>query len=401
MLEDEFAELIKSGGAKTSGGSAPAGVLTPRERFRRCMHFQTVDRVPHWEFGYWNDTIKRFHREGLPKQYDDNWKVERYFGCEHAAYVGGDLGTRNHRKGQTIEVRGDVTIKRDGLGVLMEVNTSGTDTIPHYLEFPIRDRASWVAFRDEFLPANIDERVPADIAKRGAELLRADVPVGVNFGSYLGWVRNWIGFENMAMMFYDNLPLVEEIVAHNAGIILKVLDRVLPHVSADFACGWEDICYNSGPICSPAMFDRVVMPHLRPVLKLLRRHGITVIFTDCDGDVSKLVPLWLGAGQNCMFPIEVRGGTDPVKLRKEYGREILLIGGVDKMALLRGREGVLAELKRLEPVVADGGFIPHVDHRVQADVPYDTYRYYVREKLAMLGWKKEEIAAIEPLRGLK
>lgn len=396
MLENEFAELMNQALAPSAGG-APGGVLTPRERFCRCMHFQSVDRVPHWEFGYWNDTIRRFHKAGLPKQYDDNYKVEVHFGCEHPDYVSGHLGTKNHRKGVMVEVRGDTTIYRDGLGILHEVNTSGQDSIPHYLEFPVRDRATWTAFRDEFLPADIDARLPADLPRRGAELLRSTAPVGISFGSYLGWIRNWVGFENLAIMFCDDPGLVEEMVAHVAGITLRVLEKMLPHVSADFATGWEDICFNSGPLCSPAMFNAIVMPYLRPVLKLLRQHGVSVIYTDCDGDISKLVPLWLEAGQNCMFPIEVRGGTDPVLLRKQYGHEILLIGGFDKMALLAGKDAIRKELHRLAPVVADGGFIPHVDHRVQGDVDYDNYKYYVREKLSMLGFKPADIAAIEPL----
>jgi len=52
----------------------------------------------------------------------------------------------------------------------------------------------------------------------------------------------------------------------------------------------------------------------------------------------------------------------------------------------------------VEHVVADGGFIPHGDHRIPEDVPYDNYRYYVREKLSMLGWRNDEIAQIEPLK---
>ena len=434
MLEKEFEALIQAGAGRKSGGRAqPSGAMTSRERFLRCMHFQTVDRVPHWEFGYWDETLQRFHQEGLPAKYADNWAAEEYFGCEHPAYAAVKLGTTNGRKRVTVEERGNTKVVRDELGVLMEVISQGGGTIPHYLEFPVKDRSTWRAFRDEFLPLEIEKRLPAaeegpakDIQRSktgaeqpkesgkkpagaagtglpaiGARLLRSDVPVGISFGSYLGWVRNWVGFENLAVMFYDDPGLIEEMVAHVAGITKAVLERALPHVSVDFAAGWEDICYNSGPLCSPEMFNAIVMPHLRPVLKLLRSHGVDVIWTDCDGDISKLVPLWLAAGQNCMFPIEVRGGTDPVKLRKEYGHEVLLVGGFNKMALLKGRAAVIAELKRLEPVVADGGFIPHVDHRVQADVSYDTYRYFVREKLVMCGWTKDEIAAIEPLRDMK
>ena len=41
--------------------------LTSRERFRRQMHYQSVDRGIHWEFGYLQETIDRWHNEGLPK----------------------------------------------------------------------------------------------------------------------------------------------------------------------------------------------------------------------------------------------------------------------------------------------------------------------------------------------
>jgi len=31
--------------------NTPSPVMTPRERCRRCMHFQPVVRIPHMEFG--------------------------------------------------------------------------------------------------------------------------------------------------------------------------------------------------------------------------------------------------------------------------------------------------------------------------------------------------------------
>ena len=46
------------------------------------MHFQNVDRIPHWEFGYLAETVQRWHREGLPEQYDDHASIEAYFGVD-------------------------------------------------------------------------------------------------------------------------------------------------------------------------------------------------------------------------------------------------------------------------------------------------------------------------------
>jgi hypothetical protein len=50
-------------------------------------------------------------------------------------------------------------------------------------------------------------------------------------------------------------------------------------------------------------------------------------------------------------------------------------------------------------VLADGGFIPHVDHRCPDGVAFGMYQYYIREKLHFLGWPKEEIERVPGLQG--
>jgi uroporphyrinogen decarboxylase len=68
---------------------------------------------------------------------------------------------------------------------------------------------------------------------------------------------------------------------------------------------------------------------------------------------------------------------DAGKLRAQYGRQIVMWGNVDKRALITGKEAIDAELARLAPVVAEGGFIPLVDHGVPDDVPLQNYLYYL------------------------
>jgi uroporphyrinogen decarboxylase len=87
-----------------------------------------------------------------------------------------------------------------------------------------------------------------------------------------------------------------------------------------------------------------------------------------------------------------------VKDRKQYGRRILLRGGIAKYQLAFGKAEILAELRRVEHLVAEGGYIPHGDHRIPEDVPYENYVYYVREKLNMLGFRKEDLEQLKPLR---
>jgi len=61
------------------------------------------------------------------------------------------------------------------------------------------------------------------------------------------------------------------------------------------------------------------------------------------------------------------------------------MGGVDKVVLLKGKDAIKKELLRLKPLVDEGGFIPHIDHRVQADVPYKDYLYYLEVKRDLFG----------------
>jgi uroporphyrinogen decarboxylase len=222
--------------------------------------------------------------------------------------------------------------------------------------------------------------------------------VGVNFGSFIGKIRDWVGFENLAYLSHDDPELLQEMVDHVTALKLKYLPPLLDKIAFDYAGGWEDIAFNSGPLLSPRVFEQVIMPQMRPVMDLLRRHGIDIIFTDCDGNVNHLVPLWLDVGLNCMFPLEVRANNDVVELREKFGRELLVIGSFDKFPLIEGPEAIVAEFQRLAPVARDGGFIPHVDHRCPDGVPYQNYLYYLREKCAFLGMSAEEFAQIPAIR---
>jgi uroporphyrinogen decarboxylase len=374
--------------------------LTARERFNRTMHYQQVDYVSHLEFGYWDECKDDWMRAGhlpaamrLPNGSIPDRAVEEFFGVEQFDTFNPRTGAFPLREPVEIERTATTYTWRDGLGVLREDKATGTVTIPHFLEFPIKDRASWQAFRDEFLDLEHPARaLAAEELAAGEALSRSSTnPVSVYFGSFIGWIRDWIGFESLAYLSMDDPDLIEEMVAHLSAMLLQLLPPVLERGQFDAAAGWEDICYNSGPILSPRFFVGRIMPYMRPVMALLRQHGIDVIWTDCDGNILKLIPLWMEVGLNCMFPLEVHPGNDPVALKKEFGRELLIRGGFDKFTLWQGRETVLAELKRLEPLVADGGCIPHVDHRAPAGVAWDTYCYYIWEKCHLLGWPEERI----------
>jgi hypothetical protein len=373
--------------------------LTHRERFRRMMHYQSVDRIVHWEFGYLEETRQRWFREGLPREKDNDWKVESYFGVDPSDWVPLNAGIFPAFEGQAkvLEQREHSRVIQLPDGTIQEEKTEGIKTIPHYLKHSIANREDWNRFKERLNPKTPGRRT-VDYREIGQKLRTSDRPVGIWMGSFFGHHRDWAGFEGIAMMCLDDRELVEEMIRTTTDLLVHELSAALSEVEVDFAAGWEDICFRNGPIISPKMFGELVIPQVKRVTSLLRQHGVTVCWTDCDGDITQLVPLWLDAGINCMFPLEVHPGSDPVKYRKMFGKRILLRGGLEKYQLAHTKKEIVEELKRVEHVVNEGGYIPHGDHRIPEDVPLENYQYYTREKLNMLGWKKEEI---EQIPGLK
>jgi uroporphyrinogen decarboxylase len=56
------------------------------------------------------------------------------------------------------------------------------------------------------------------------------------------------------------------------------------------------------------------------------------------------------------------------------------VGGVDKLPLNESPKAIEKELLRIAPLVEQGGFIPTVDHRVPASVPFENYKFYLKTK---------------------
>jgi len=358
--------------------------VTTRERFNRVLHWQKPDRVPNMEFGYWEKTLPVWWEQGLPRALQTNEDVERYLGLEGLSIIVEapvEVGFFPAFNEETLEERGDRRIVRNKEGVVCE-QLDYDSTMPRFLEYPIVTRADWEKLRDE----RLDPAHPGRVGKVKAAVAAAHaagMPVRVRCGSLYGWIRNWMGLEALSVALVTDRDWVEEMMEHLTRLTLATLERALPGADVDVAWWWEDMCYSHGPLMSPRLFEEMMVPRYKRTTDLLRVHGVDVNILDCDGRIYELVPGWLRAGINCMFPIEALH-TDAWRLREEYGERVLLVGGVDKRALIAGREAIDRELERLAPLIERGGYIPCVDHRVPPDVTYENYLYYLEKKRTIL-----------------
>ncbi|NOZ21645.1 MAG: hypothetical protein GXP25_11240 [Planctomycetes bacterium] len=367
-----------------SGNEKFTKPMSVRERFNRVMHYQKVDRIPFFEFGYWTETLPTWHEQGLPKEIDNEAKAYEYFGIENrgGVPVNVQIFPGPVYEAEVIEETDEYITKREADGRITRINKTGHKSIPQHIDFSLKNRKDWEKYKKHLDP-HTEGRIAPAFYENLDHYRNADYPIAAPIGSMIGVPRNWIGFEHIGLLAYDDPDLLDEIVETLCQVVEVQLKEVCQYVDFDMGAGWEDICFNSGPIISPKMYDQFVVPRYKRITDILRKHGCDVIFTDCDGNITPIIDCFLAGGINCMFPCEVNGGSDPVEIREKWGTQVLIIGGVCKMRLAEGPKVIEEELKRLEPVVREGGFIPHVDHRVPPSVSLENYKFYLKTKRAM------------------
>jgi uroporphyrinogen decarboxylase len=259
--------------------------------------------------------------------------------------------------------------------------------MPEHLEYPVKSRADWEVLKKRYDPTD-PARLPVSW-DRDCARWRREGPVllfqGPRSPSLFGFVRELMGPERTLYAFYDEPDLIHDMMEFNTEFVLGLLPRVLDEAPITTIFFWEDMCYRSGPLIAPTMFRQFMLPRYRRITDFARSRGVDAIFVDSDGDVSQLIPLWLEAGINGVYPMEVAAGMDVVKLRRQYGRDLLMTGGIDKRVLAQGRREIDEELHAKIRLAEEGGYIPHIDHSIPHDVPYELFAYYWSRKKALLG----------------
>lgn len=388
--------------------------LTARDRFDRCMHYQPIDHVPDIEFGYWDEVPGIWEEQGLPKglnaqrAYDYYFPggagnprlaifqfrgIDLFFGLEQRTRLTADFRMNPPFSQEPLYVKDGYRYFYDVDRVLSRVpDGSSATTMPEHIEYSLKSRADWENIFKPRLNPDTPGRVPENLGEICDKLLARDENPYIYAGSLFGHLRNFVGFEQICYMIYDDPDLVDDMIQHMADLSCAVLRQALPMVRGKIthAHYWEDICFNNGPMISPAWFREHVVPRYEQINAILHEYGVDIISVDCDGHIDALVDAWLGAGVNGMFPMEAKGGSDPVRFRETWGRDLRLMGGVDKTKIATGGDVLVRELERLAPVVAEGGYIPFCDHYVPSNVSLDAFRFYIQKKREIFGIPQRE-----------
>jgi Uroporphyrinogen decarboxylase (URO-D) len=383
-----------------------------RERFRaicrgdRPGDFGVIGNGVHI---FWPETLPAWIEQGAPAalaetagaDYGVPNVADRFFGFDESrslaeVHSGMDAGTEMHEyvpgttahnhsflvcppfEPRVVEEDEKSIVVVNSAGITERLLKGAAYNMPMWLAHPVKDRRSWEVFKERLDPHS-PGRYPADWEAYVARVNALDCPVSMEVGGFFGYLNMWVGTQDLMFMFYDDPGLIEEMMETILHLEIEMVRRVTRHIRLDWVWYWEDMAYKNGPMISPDMVRRFMLPRYRKLNEVIRGAGVEVIYLDCDGNIDQLIPLWLEAGINLFWPLECAAGMDPVALRKLYGKDIILAGGLDKRELMRDKESLRREVMAKVPyLVQSGPYFPSPDHLVPIDMPYENFCYYIQ-----------------------
>ncbi len=376
--------------------------MTDRTRHLRVLTFGEPDRIPLIPGWGRESTRARWYREGLPREVEPGQIAEYAYrqagGCLPFPRGGPGFQVNErmipHFEEKVLERRERSQVVQDWKGNVCEISNefdvgylrNAIDFVTRrWIKCPVENRADWADMRQRYDSTNA-ERLPDEAAEKGRALRDRGTFLEIHVSGPYWQLREWLGFEQLSMMFYDDPVFIQEMLDFWQAYIWQLLQRVFAVVTPDCVHISEDMAYKGRAMLSPEMTRTYLLPVWKRWGEAIRGAGVPLYAVDSDGYIEELIPQWLEAGMNCCDPIEVAAGNDIVRMHKRFGRNMAYRGGVDKREIARGGVHIERELARIATVIRSGGFIPGCDHGVPSDVSWPAYVKYVAELARHTGW---------------
>jgi uroporphyrinogen decarboxylase len=250
--------------------------------------------------------------------------------------------------------------------------------LPQFLEFPVKDMRSFEEIRPRLAPSLV-ERLGSDWEYSSQVYNDTDMPVFAYTCGLFGTARFLLGFENLMLAYYDMPELIHAIGKQWVELYTSMLEHIAASAKVDAIDFWEDMAYRNAPMISPAMFKEFMLPYYKEVIDCARSLGIEIFEVDSDGNIDPLIPLFIEAGVNMMYPFEVQAGMDVREVRKKYGTKLAILGGLDKRALALDHDAITEEVESKVPhLLKSGGYFPSLDHNVPPDVSLENFEFFLK-----------------------
>ena len=327
----------------------------------------------------WPDTLRRWIDEGYPCHEGQPEDPSQRFGFDIVMFGGIDpMPMRG--SDEVLEETETWVVRRNGAGAVQRTwkHRSGA---PEHLAFGMTSRDVWDREYRHLLVDPDPARIAFDSISDAFKKARRQGLFVCAHNSFL-WenMRSMLGdvcmLEGMALdpaWIKDYNRTYTDFYKTHYRLIFKEIG--LP----DGTSISEDLAYNKGLLCSPALLEELYLPYWRELTDFFHSHNLPVTIHS-DGDISAALDIFVEAGFDAINPLEAKAGCDALRIAEQHHDRLTFKGALDARVLESGdRDLIRREVTRL----IDGmkrlgaGYIFGSDHSVSARVAYQDYAHAV------------------------
>lgn len=322
--------------------------MNSRQRFLATLTFNAVDHPPLFEEGLREGVLENWRRQGLPA----SSSLDQLFQYD-----------------SRVEVEPDLESPVDLLKLASKVD----------------GLAQWESGLAQHLHASFPEEWN-EIQRQGNTRSQT-VILRLHEGFFLTLgIGDWRTFAERLYLVADHPAFIARAMAIQSEANARYAEKMLQQASVEAILVSEPIAGQHGALISPRLYRNTVLSSYRPILEVAEQYQIPIRIWRSYANPIQLLPAVIEAGFNCLWAVETNPqAMDFRQIRREFGRDLRLIGGIDTDSLRQDRYTIQQELEeKIPPLLEGGGYIPLADGRIREDVPWQNYVYYRRllEKLA-------------------
>jgi len=321
--------------------------MNNRQRFNLTLNKGLPDRVPLFSEGIRNDIIRRWRSQGLGHR-----SLAELIVMDSYELIGPEL-----------------------------------DPIPYPKHWP-ETSAELKKLAKTFNPTD-HRRYPVGWIKKYKALHKRDIVtfLCIHQGFFLSMgVDGWGRFETVIDLLNSNPMLVHAQMNMFSDFSQRIIKNILDSCAVDAVYFSEPISGNDRPLLSPKMYEDFVLRSYLPIIDIVKKNNISIIVFQTYGNIRPLLGSILEAGFTCLWSCETNApAMDYKNIRKIFGPDLGLIGGIDLNMLRQGKKSIDQELEqKLPELLHQGNYIPLANGRVRADIPFENYLYYRKKLYSMV-----------------
>ncbi len=181
--------------------------------------------------------------------------------------------------------------------------------------------------------------------------------------------------------------MMEKITTLNCTFAENYLDKVGEY--CDVVLVADDMGSQEGPYVNPDDYKKYIKPYWQRFMDSVKKNTDAKVMMHSCGSVYELIPDFIDIGVDILNPIQpLATNMAPSKLKKEFGDDLVLHGGIDEQRLLAlgTKEEVIEGTKGyLDKLAPGGGYIAAASHNIEPETApevvvamYDTCYEYGR-----------------------